>query len=199
MSDAVTILIEDYDYFRQALKEADTPRNRRSYVRAAFAAMEGLVDWVRQKAADATCTNTEIEGLNITRLQLLGLDDYRISKTGKIESSNRRTPFLNYTAFVLRSLAEELEIDFEEHISDAGWSKLQIAVRARDRLTHPKTASELSVSDEEIEATEIGILWVFNSMLGIFYELSQSHPDLPPFPTFNDSEQSGGGDAGLAP
>jgi hypothetical protein len=45
-------------------------------------------------------------------------------------------------------------------VSDAGWQYLKRATKVRDRLTHPKALSDLTVSDEEIRVCSAAPLWM---------------------------------------
>ena len=128
--------------------------------------LEGLIDFLREKAATAACSK-KVE-YHITRIQLLGDLEYRIDKRGQIESSQRKTPFRNYAAFVLRCLGEEVGQSVEHIFSMDGWANLGVAVKVRDRLTHPKVDGSMLVSDGELKLVEESFIWFWNSMIDIF-------------------------------
>jgi len=151
--DAIEIAIEDYDICRQQMESTDTQFWRCSYIRSTFVVMEAAIDLLRQKAMEITCSKKE--EYNLTRIELLGNSEYRILRTGRLEMNNRKAPFLNYLAFILRCLAEESGGSIDGHISLDGWRKLGDSVKVRDRLTHPKKDTTMDVSDDEISAGRI--------------------------------------------
>lgn len=165
---ALAIAIEDYDTCRQALTDDDSQFWRRAYVRSAFVAINSLVDFLRDRAIEATAANDST--VQFTKLHLLGPSDFRILRNGKLEMVSRREAFMPYTAFVLRSLAEELGTSIDEQIGNAGWEKLGGAVKVRDRITHPKLDTDMTISDDELNKTEEGFLWFWNTMVDIFFD-----------------------------
>lgn len=172
----IDTLLADCDHWQEVRREDDTQVVRRAYVKAAFAAIEGMIDWLRHQAIDSACSGDG--GLNITRLQLLQLEEFQIEKNGTLKLTDQRHRFLNYAAFVLRALAEENGIDFSPHLSSHGWGQLQSSYRLRNRLTHPKTDTNLDVSDAELTDTSEGVRWFFNAMFSIFGEILDLPDDL---------------------
>ncbi len=116
-------------------------------------------------------TSGDKTSYNTTRIELLGDYTYRIEKNGRIEGQEQRFPFLNYTAFVLRSLCEESYVE-PNFFSDNGWSEFQKAVQIRHRLTHPKIDTDLDISDQEVKTMRAALAWFHNSILHAFSNTS---------------------------
>jgi hypothetical protein len=157
-------LIEDYHKCTENLHANDNQFWRRTLFRTAFSFIESLNGLVKEKAVLALCSRGKKQ-LNITKIELLQDFDHRISKTGKLESQQRRQPFLNYTAFILRCLAEESNTE-ATFFSDNGWNEFQKALDVRHRLTHPKKAADMNVSDEELHSLEETFRW-YTGAIGI--------------------------------
>ncbi|MGA2801715.1 MAG: hypothetical protein ABSE97_05015 [Verrucomicrobiota bacterium] len=54
-----------------------------------------------------------------------------------------------------RAIQQQNEVDF----NSTGWTQLMDAQKIRDRITHPKTAEALKISDEEMEIMIAGHDW----------------------------------------
>jgi hypothetical protein len=117
---------------------------------------------VKEKALQAACSGDKT-AINTTRIELLGDYTYRIEKNGKLEQQEHRFPFVNYTAFVLRSLCEESYVE-PSFFSDNGWNEFQKAVQVRHRLTHPKKDADLDISDKELETVREAMRWYHNAL-----------------------------------
>ena len=155
-------LTEDYDKCAQALEREDTQFWRRTLFRTMFSLIEAMNGVLKEKAIQAACSGDK-KRWNITKIELLGDYEYRILKTGKLERETLRRPFLNYTAFILRCIAEEsyTEPSFFAH---NGWNEFQKAIDVRHRLTHPKKDTDMTVTDEELRSLQEAFRWYHNAI-----------------------------------
>jgi hypothetical protein len=156
-------LTSDLGKCEQNLHSEDCQFWRRTYVRTVFSLLEAMNSIVKEKAVEAACSGDKTS-LNTSRIELLGDYTYRIEKNGKLEQQEQRFPFVNYTAFVLRSLCEESYVE-PSFFSDNGWNEFQKAVKIRYRLTHPKRNADLDISDEELQTVREAMRWHGNAML----------------------------------
>ncbi len=154
---ALAALSEDLDRCRKYLDAEDNQFWRRTLFRTTFAMMEAMNNTLREKALEAACGGGKTS-FNATRIGFLGEYTFRIDETGRLKEEFLRLPFLNYTAFLLRSLAEESNVQatfFSKH----GWDDLRKSVQVRHRLTHPKTDTDMTISNEEIEKLNSAVEW----------------------------------------
>ena len=143
------------------LRDNDTPFWRRTLVRTVFSMIEAFNVSVADKAITAL-VNPRNRKYNISALILLSGRDFRIAKNGDITSSNSRHPLLNFTGFLIRTLAKAGNV--RKHcLGQHGWNDFQKAVAIRNRITHPKTKGDAEVSDEDINALMSGVTWYVNS------------------------------------
>jgi hypothetical protein len=70
-----------------------------------------------------------------------------------------------------RAIQQQEEVDF----NSAGWTKLMDAQKIRDRITHPKTAEALKISDEEMETVIAGHDWYRETNSRILKSLRESN------------------------
>jgi hypothetical protein len=139
--------------------ENDTQSNRRELVRTMFAAIEGYVwnyrDEVRSFAES-------MDDLPAAREFVLLEKSYFVTEAGTVKEQPR---FLTLTAMirlvtnVAQRLCPTLKVDF----GDGGWANLKAAVKARHRITHPKTIADLTISDIDIATVDRGFCWVLET------------------------------------
>lgn len=176
----------DFGKCADQLDSEDTQFWRRTLCRTLFSMFEALNGLLREKALQAICSKKK--NVNITRIQLLGGNEWRILETGKLEKQPLRRPFLNYTAFILRTLAEESGTE-PVFFSDDGWKEFQNAIKIRHRLTHPAKNTDMNISDAELATLRKAVRWYGNAVCiamgnDKFWSGSPMPKPLPPFESF---------------
>ncbi len=152
-------LTADLDRCQQNLDSEDSQFWRRTYTRTLFSFFEAMNSLLKAKALEAACS-ADKSSFNSTRIELLEGYIYRINKNGTLEQQEHRFPFINYTAFILRCLAEESNTE-ATFFSDNGWNEFQKAVQIRHRLTHPKRGSDMDITDPEMKTIAKASEWYF--------------------------------------
>jgi len=150
-------LTSDYDRCLEQIHSEDSQFWRRTLFRTAFAMFEAMNCTLKDKAMEAACSGGKT-AFNATRIDLLSDVTYRILKNGKLEMERRRVPFISYTAFILRSLAEESGSE-ATFFGENGWNQFQQSVEVRHRLTHPKADTDMTISDAELETLTAAFKW----------------------------------------
>ena len=82
-----------------------------------------------------------------------------VSEAGKVSKQPRNlsmTASIRLTTNVAQSLAPELIVDF----GTTEWENLKSAIKARNRVTHPKGSLDLIVSDDDIGRARSGFFWL---------------------------------------
>ena len=151
--DFSTVLIGDMTAAMRRLKDDHHPRESRTCVRTAFAAVEGhlatLCNELLAKAAG---------GLTETERMALREETYRVDATGNIQTVPAHQPLKQRVRLVItivKKLHPEYAIDFESK----GWQSLLLGLDVRHRLTHSKSREDMSVEREEV-ITTIGCVLV---------------------------------------
>jgi len=103
--------------------------------------------------------------IQITKIALLSDRTHRIESNGKLKTENNNIPFKNYCAFIIRNAAEYRGVDPELVFSDNGWNEMQVALKVRHRITHPKRPEDLEVTDAELHSISEGHRWLVNCMI----------------------------------
>jgi hypothetical protein len=161
-------LFEDLVECEELLNRADTQFARRTFVRAAFAFTEAFSFWFRQTVEElliAGCSKSK--PLEVTKLELLSEVIRAPDGNGKLEPTKNRIPFRNSLAFVIRTAAECKGADPELIFSDNGWREMRKALDTRHRITHPKIAAELQITDDDMDSVRESHRWLMNAWLAI--------------------------------
>ncbi len=157
------ILTQDVILSMERHERSDTQATRRDLIRTMFAAIEGYV-WRYREHVQSVISDIG----TIPTLTELALSEtsYSVTENGKVEAQSR---FITLTAMIrlVSRLAEEhcpgLQVDFTQ----AGWSHLQQAIKIRNRITHPKSKSDLEVTSQDIAITNAGFFWLLKSITAV--------------------------------
>lgn len=110
--------------------------------------------WViKQNIAD-----TAAWALTAAEIALLREERYAVGSDGGAETEQLNLGFkqnVRFAVVMLRRLNSESSIKFE----DKGWQSLMSSLKVRDRLMHPKSISDLEVSEDDVTCALDGLLW----------------------------------------
>ncbi len=135
---------------------ADTQATRRDLIRTMFTAIEGYVWEYRafvKSIVNDIGTVSPIMELALTETS------YSVSDQGRLEEHIRPIPVTSMIRLVTK-LAEEHCPELKTDFSNAGWSNLKQTIKIRNRITHPKSASDLEVTPEDIAISQAGFFWL---------------------------------------
>ncbi len=142
----------------------------RTLVRAVFSYLEAHSFVIRSatlKLLKPLANNVE----SFAKAVLLSDLSYQPGKTGKLEEgAEPRIPFINQFAFTLRTYAEAggmRTADIARFFGDNAFNQLQRAKNVRDRLTHPKRLSDITVTRADVLDVTNGFNWASQFILDI--------------------------------
>lgn len=136
---------------------------RRNLVRAIFAFAEGVTFQVKQCAlgGEAARSFSEAEAALASDMT------YGLADSGRVVPRPARIRFLPNLRFAIDLLARAEQVEWCIDTTSLGWKALTQAVRLRDRLMHPKTLSDLCVSDAEIRNALVAFVWLDGQIAGL--------------------------------
>jgi len=146
----VKILAEDADHARAVMDQEHTDYSRRVYVRAVFAWIEGVCFLMRQYVLRERLREP-ISADAIPELAALMEDTYTVNDAGQVKISDLRTPTPNNLIFSILALSHARGFPLQIDKSGKNWQDYRRALKIRDRITHPKTAEALKITDEELQ------------------------------------------------
>lgn len=160
--------------------QRDSEVVRRLYVRSAFAFVEAFGCILREKALHALLAQAGKGGpIPVTKIGFLDDGSYALTDTGQIQRKDRSPhPFGPHFAFTLRTLAEVAQVS-EDYIHGPGWDAFKRAIKIRNRITHPKTAHDVMISDGDYGTVHEGLKWAFNSCIDIISRSPVMKSDKP--------------------
>ncbi|MCP5420143.1 MAG: hypothetical protein H6969_06570 [Gammaproteobacteria bacterium] len=156
------IMADDVELVRDMGKSANTPFAQRTLLRTHFAFIEGMSFLLRQVAL----ANSEI--FTAPELATLREESYALNKKGDIEAKPNFQKPLPLILFTFRSYARIHGAKFNPDTSVHGWECMAKYKAVRDRLTHPKSSDDLSLSDEELRYCMNAAEWFKKTMLDLF-------------------------------
>lgn len=173
-------LTEELALLDELRHQRDSEAVRRLYVRAVFAFVEAFACIMREKAILALSAQANNGGpIHVTKIAFLDDGSYALTDTGHIQRKDRSPyPFGPHFAFTLRTLAEAAQVS-DDYIQGPGWDAFKRAIKIRNRITHPKNAHDVAISDGDYSTVHQGLKWAFNSCIDIMSRSSVMKSDKP--------------------
>lgn len=153
-------LVGDVIAIREQCAATDDQSNRRNLVRATLAAVEGMVWLAREHVHDTSRAMGELSPLASMALRE---QSYLVTDKGDVVEQVR---FVTLTAMIrlITKQAASLSPDLRLGFDNVGWQRLQQAIAVRNRITHPKSATDLFVRSEELKVVADGLRWTLASV-----------------------------------
>lgn len=155
--DFVIILVGDVILARRRLDGDDIQFHRREVVRATFVAIEGML-WIYRTSIAQIAES--VGRLTAKEEQIFSERQFSVTERGKIVEQDKHVPMLAMFRFTTR-LAEKIDPKLRVDFGTKGWDQLRLALKLRHRITHPKSRSDIFVTDEDIATCEAAINWLF--------------------------------------
>lgn len=141
------------DVFLALTEKPLTVHGRRAAIRAVFAAVEGYLWSLKQDIASAAEYR-----LGAAEMALLREERYVVGRGGEAETKRLLLNLKDSIRFTV-AMTRKLHAESNVGLGDAGWQSLIDSLDVRHRITHPKSAAALDVSDEELNTALDGLLW----------------------------------------
>jgi hypothetical protein len=130
---------------------------RRLLVRSVFSFIEALIYRLKIGAL----LETE-ERLSPGEVALAKEEDYELADSGTVQTRNARLRFLSNFRFAFCVSAKASDVEFHLDVGGDGWTALRCALSVRDRITHPKVAGDLVISDDEVRSAMKAYTWALD-------------------------------------
>jgi hypothetical protein len=100
-------------------------------------------------------------------------ESYELKDNGEIKTRSARLRTLSNLRFAFSIFGKSQQIDFAIDTSGTEWTNLVNSLKVRDRLTHPKNASDLCVSDDEIRQAVTSMFWFESQMVELLLQCAE--------------------------
>ncbi|MEO5706258.1 MAG: hypothetical protein ABIT10_01910 [Alteraurantiacibacter sp.] len=150
------MLLGDVSQAMERHQLSGSQAEKRNLVRTTFAAIEGLAWIFREHIVDVAETTA---GLKADEIQALAETACAVSEQGRISVQSRFIPFLAGIRLIAR-IAERLTPEAAIDFSGKAWPRFKNAVALRNRITHPKSRSDITLTEVDV-AISLGALFWF--------------------------------------
>ena len=178
------ILEDDVQLARAQNQQAPSEYSKRVLIKTIFAFFEGhlyafkqvvlafeyilnpLKNLVPSANESRMVLYTEEERTNLEGFTFVSSDEKAHKQYLKFKANIKSTVRIFYKA-----IQQQNEIDFNSE----GWTQLMDAKEIRDRVTHPKTAEALKISDEQVNTVIAGHNWYVKTINHMLESLRKSN------------------------
>ncbi len=155
------ILSDDVIAAFERQRQSPTQQNYRDLIRTIFAAIEGLVWGYRDHVVGIA---KDLDRLTFEQEAALAEVGYQVSKTGKISTQARFVPLPSLFRLVTR-IAVSLDPALRVRFDTGEWDRFLDVIAIRNRVTHPKSRSDLTISSQDIETSRDAFFWLFETIV----------------------------------
>lgn len=139
--------------------EHATPFNMRSAVRAVFAYIDGSI-FIIKHIVTVVADGVFPEAISNADRALLREETYSLNSKGEAYAQRKQLRLEDNLPFALSMLMRIAKKPFTLDRADRGWEAFLASIRLRNRLTHPRQATELEVSSQEFADLRCAYKWV---------------------------------------
>jgi hypothetical protein len=130
---------------------------RRMFVRAYWSMIEGEVFCTKQ----FTLRACQLGDNSLSAEEHVFLSESRVivDEEGAASLKHAHIDTLSNLKQTLKVAASKFDLDWAPNFSTQGWEKLALSLELRHRITHPKVAAELLVSESELDIHKDAFAW----------------------------------------
>ena len=166
-------LLHDLGRCEADLRKGDHAWVRRHYVRALFAAIEG-VTWA-MKVVAAENQRLRSGSFSSGEIALLEEHTFELDDSGKVQRRAARIRLAPNIRFAFDALTRSEGVVFQLSVGESGWQALLTAIKIRDRLMHPKNSAALAVTDTELLTVRSACDWWAGEVSRLFSTAMSRH------------------------
>lgn len=151
-------MVDDARWAEAALVKEDSQYTRRAYIRSMFALIEGTIWVLKQSLLQALDEENTIH-LSPGEREMLSDTTYELKSNGQIKEQTKYLKLTDNLKFTYSMLAKYTPINMKLETSTVEWENFITAINIRNRITHPKTPDDISISDKEIQLCKHVTSW----------------------------------------
>ncbi|MEZ5734329.1 MAG: hypothetical protein R3E09_00775 [Novosphingobium sp.] len=152
----IRLLLLDVMIAQERFEKNKTQSCMRDIVRTVFAAIEGM-SWIyREHIVSAA---KEVGEITLAEEMALSEVAYQVTDQGMINEQARYLPIpaaIRLTTRIAKKIAPNLDVSF----GTSGWDHFRQASGVRNRITHPKTRTDLLLTSEDVSLCVSALHWL---------------------------------------
>jgi len=163
-------LKSDTDLFRQMSSYPINHTMRRAYVRAVFSLVDGIISIIKKELL----TEYDIGNDNTVTKRELHILKSKIRVQNKVGIVTERRFFAPLAENVKVTITLFAYFSLVEHYLDEdsrGWKGFIEAINIRNRITHPKSAEALVISDQDLRIVDAAQAWFIRNIALIYQKI----------------------------
>jgi hypothetical protein len=146
-------LLEDACEAENYLKNNDSQFARRTYIRSVFAYMEGTI-WllkqlIIQTVFQSKAVTNPLQLLSLAELALLSDVSYDLKDNGEPYEQPKFLPTSKNLRLTVSVLNRFTGGSIDLQTNSTTWNRFNQTIQVRNRITHPKNAGEIDITNEE--------------------------------------------------
>jgi hypothetical protein len=155
VSQRIRKLLEDACEAENFLKNNNSQFEKRAYIRSTFAYMEGTI-WlfkqlILQTVFQSKAVTNPLRLLSIAELGLLSDVSYDLKDNGEPYEQQKFLPISKNLRFTVGVMNRFTHGSIDLQTNSKTWDRFNKTIKIRNRITHPKNAGEIDITDEEIK------------------------------------------------
>jgi hypothetical protein len=161
-------LSADIEEARKALDDNDSQFLRRGYIRALFAAIEGMTHFLKQYALEE---GGRYRGSHYSdaEIAMLKEESYTVNSKGQASIQVKFIPIEDNFRFALDMFMRVYGTSLALELGGVGWHSFKKSLAIRNRITHPRRLADLAITDKELSAVRETHTW-FDGTIGRHFE-----------------------------
>jgi hypothetical protein len=154
----ITLLGADVSSQYQQLLSEDSQLLRRSFIRSFFAYVEGATYLLKQsRLSHASQHSAEYTA---AEMAMLAEENYSLNNKGEISTQRKFLPTAENFLFAMRIFLKGIpNVDLGIDVGSVEWGNFKKALQIRHRIVHPKSESDVEISDSEKELLVHVCVW----------------------------------------
>lgn len=161
--DPLLALLQDTKTAEELLAQTPTQFFRRAYIRSSFAYIEGTV-WILKRTCLGAAAGIGHGVFSPAEYALLSDESYELSNSGAPMAQTKYLRLADNVKFTNKMLTKFFGSNLQVEYSKKSWNNFRTAVDFRNRITHPKSVQDYTVSDTELEVCREATHW-FNAIV----------------------------------
>jgi hypothetical protein len=137
--------------------------NRRTVVRTMFASLEAITFGLKQ-----SILKMAPQSLSPADVALLQEETYTLDNKGEVQAQPKFLQVEFNFRYAVKKFAEVFALNIELDYGGKEWRALREAVKTRNRITHPKSAQDCHVSEDDLDNLELGYNWAVNTIVSCY-------------------------------
>lgn len=159
-------LFDDLEIVIYSLNRNNNSFWRRTYIRCLFAIIEADIS-MRTQLIIMSKNQGDLE-LTCAEESVLLEVQYKLKKNGEVNLQEIYYPLPERYRFTFRLAARALLSSFQIDCTGESWRNFQSLIKVRNRIMHPKKASDVSVSELEIDQARRLCDWLRDNSISIW-------------------------------